>query len=1101
MTPTDEQRALALAAKELMEEEEAARGLVDEHGFPARERLFYLGAHPQMPGGRESTPFQPQARAFPPPTPQTQEHIYEMEPMVFGTEREDTRPKYRPAYGPSGTMDRAISRARQSEGGLSPTVDAVTGAFRGAGAAISDMVEGQIMGGLGVVDPEIDAMAKAWREETEEQEEELQSILAGDPDLLESLQREAASFWSMLTPDDDKPAPTARTIPPSPGERNIKREAPRPPSEAGEKFGEGALKTILTDQGILLKDLKDYGRAYPLATLLSLSPQTIAKIGKLPGMSKKSVAVAKKRLEKLLQNRKEANAEALRKSTEEALMNARNKEEIDAIFTSLEAEDGIDLLKARQMASSASFDTEFNLLVENAPIGGPVIVGKASHEGAEDLRKIFGLPGGQGKKASESLEGALEGAKRLLVIAEDAVMPKQALMDALDAAKAGGRILNADEQFAGMLYLKHIQKEKDAIINALGETTGKHARKVQENKMQVLLDTQEDVLAALDESGSAWGRAGRGRQVFLEMFDELDASKIVKLAEAQLGKRLTAKQKAALLKRFNKANKKKKEAQKAIEEADARLKQLAEAEKTLSTKAITSEYSAVPDKPPKRRKIDLDKTVNTNRITESFSEVGKLGKIPAAARRRAQKAIDKERRILLGVKAKASKKAAEAAGAEIHAAQPWWWRAAQGATGTSRALQASMDMSAAGRQAVQMFKEHPILSTMAMARATRATFDPTYAYILQVELLESGMAKYADRAGLYIADLQGVKGMSGRAGALSGGEEAFMNNLLDDVPVLSSLLGASERNYSTMLNQIRADVFDKWTRLDGKGLLSAKHYAGEVVMDAGKVPRVSNEDAEKLARILNYTTGRGSLEALSPKTRKALNAVFFAPRFAASRLQSPTRDIIDVVSGFGKLATFQPMTAAQKIQMLRLAKQMGANVAINATVAAATSDAGWESGMTDYFDPTSPRFLSASVRDRDQTSVYDISGGIASTWRYLPGMYSLFTKGETITPKVDRLIANKIVGPVSLVSKALSGRGYRGQRLWSATADSFEKAQVLAKEAALLGAPISLQQLAEGMITYSDHQGYEISDAEWKDILAPAFMNFMGISNYAYDNE
>ena len=119
----------------------------------------------------------------------------------------------------------------------------------------------------------------------------------------------------------------------------------------------------------------------------------------------------------------------------------------------------------------------------------------------------------------------------------------------------------------------------------------------------------------------------------------------------------------------------------------------------------------------------------------------------------------------------------------------------------------------------------------------------------------------------------------------------------------------------------------------------------------------------------------------------------------------------------------------------------------------------------------------------------------------MPGLYDLFTEGDTITPKVDRLIANKIVGPVSLIAKAFSGKGYRGQKLWSATADSFEKAAVLAKEAALLGVPISLQQLAEGMITYSDHQGYEISDAEWKDILAPAFMNFMGISNYAYDNE
>ena len=1049
---TPQQQAMLDAARQLMEEEQA-------DDAPLRERLFYLGAHPEM-GGAPGTPFQPQARGYPePPPPPTEDYVYEMEPLVI----EDTRPKYTPAYGPSPSWERARERARESEGGLSSIADFAGGFLRGAGSEAAGMIESQVMGGLGVVDPEFDQMAKDWRQETEQQEEELQSLLAGDPELLDAMQREAKDLWSSIT-GIAAPAPSPEDTPPKdPTARSIRRAPPTPPAETGEQMGEQMLRSILVDQGIMFSDLRDYGQAYPLATLLTLSPAALEKIAKLPGMSKKAVVEAQERLKKLLENRSAKQAEELAKRTEKALMEAKDKEGLEQVFRQIEENDGISMLKARSASTSPSFESEFNLLVDNTPYTGPVVASAASQAETKRLRELFGLPNRTGKKG-QSMDQALENAKLLLVTEGADVVPKMELQAFLDAARKGEHILTADQQFAGLLYVKAIGKQKDKILDDLSKTPAINLRerKRLDDKMSVLLATQEEVMEALEESGSAWGRAGRGRQMFLEMFDEITESKIIKLAESQLGRDLSLKEADSLKKRFNKANKQKKKAKKAIEKADERLEELKQAEEELN-KAL-----------------------------------------PGADRRKRQKAraaINKERKKVQTVKAKASQKAAEASAAELFAAQPWWWRWGQKVTGTSRALQAAMDASAAGRQAIEMFKEHPWLSLRAFKKAARATWDPAYAAILQEELLTSGYAKYADRAGLYIADVQGVRGMSGRSGALTAGEEAFVNNAVGDIPVVGGMLDdalqMSERNYSTMLNQIRASVFDKWTRLDGEGLLNATDYMGDAVEDADKILRVSPEDAQKLARIINYSTGRGDLSWVGPKGKRALSTIFFAPRFAASRFQSPIRDTIDIVSAAGNAVAGQPLSAAQKIQLRRYAKQLGANLAINSSVAMATSDAGWEQGMAGFFDSSDPGFLSVVIRDRDTERIIDTSGGKASTWRYLPGLWDLFVEeGEAESPRIDRLISNKVVGPIALIGKAVTGKGYRGQRLWDETAGIMEKASVIAQEAALLGVPITAQELGRQLFVYTENRGLEFTERDLTDLIAPAAMNFLGLSNY-----
>lgn len=103
--------------------------------------------------------------------------------------------------------------------------------------------------------------------------------------------------------------------------------------------------------------------------------------------------------------------------------------------------------------------------------------------------------------------------------------------------------------------------------------------------------------------------------------------------------------------------------------------------------------------------------------------------------------------------------------------------------------------------------------------------------------------------------------------AVGGKEESFAQmKLAEKIPALGRIVKGSDRAYTTFLTKLRADIFDN------------------VIETAAKQGYDKSAVAPGVADWINVTTGRGDLGKLEPIARE-LNATFFSPRFASSRLQ------------------------------------------------------------------------------------------------------------------------------------------------------------------------------------------------------------------------
>jgi len=172
------------------------------------------------------------------------------------------------------------------------------------------------------------------------------------------------------------------------------------------------------------------------------------------------------------------------------------------------------------------------------------------------------------------------------------------------------------------------------------------------------------------------------------------------------------------------------------------------------------------------------------------------------------------------------------------------------ALATPRALKATADLSATLRQGLLLGAGNPVKATQSFVKALVATANPAYANKLDKQIHMSKLAPVRKSAGLYISE-----------GALSPEEVQFMQSLAHRLPGASKIIEASERHYTTFLNQLRVSVFDD--------MLS-------------KYPDMSMEEQKALADFINVSTGRGRMT-----DSKLMNNVLFSPRFAVSRLQAP----------------------------------------------------------------------------------------------------------------------------------------------------------------------------------------------------------------------
>jgi len=92
-----------------------------------------------------------------------------------------------------------------------------------------------------------------------------------------------------------------------------------------------------------------------------------------------------------------------------------------------------------------------------------------------------------------------------------------------------------------------------------------------------------------------------------------------------------------------------------------------------------------------------------------------------------------------------------------------------------------------------------------------------------------------------------------------------MYKLAEKIPIYGEIVKAANRNMVTMINSVRASVFDNFVRLH---------------------PESTIEQRKTFANYVNTGSGRGDLGKFEGSVQE-LGMVFFAPRFAISKFQTP----------------------------------------------------------------------------------------------------------------------------------------------------------------------------------------------------------------------
>ena len=176
-----------------------------------------------------------------------------------------------------------------------------------------------------------------------------------------------------------------------------------------------------------------------------------------------------------------------------------------------------------------------------------------------------------------------------------------------------------------------------------------------------------------------------------------------------------------------------------------------------------------------------------------------------------------------------------------------------------RAVLASYDLSAAGRQGIIFSVSHPVASMKAFGRSIRAGVSLKYADDIEKATRSTKFGQLAERFGVHISP-------TGFAAKISAKEEVYMSRIAEKIPGVAQ----SERAFTTFLNQQRREVF----------AVQAKKWIAR-----GITPEKNPTTFQQFAKFVNHATGRGSLEELQPGALTAMNALFFSPRFQVSRVQ------------------------------------------------------------------------------------------------------------------------------------------------------------------------------------------------------------------------
>lgn len=164
----------------------------------------------------------------------------------------------------------------------------------------------------------------------------------------------------------------------------------------------------------------------------------------------------------------------------------------------------------------------------------------------------------------------------------------------------------------------------------------------------------------------------------------------------------------------------------------------------------------------------------------------------------------------------------------------------------------------------------------------------------------------AEASGLFLSTRKGA--------GLHKAEEDFISRFADRIPIVKH----SQQAYETYLDSLRMDTFAKYRK----------------VIDAGGFTPAQRDIAYKAAADwINIASGRGSLGQTLDKAMPALNHIFFAPRYMASRLNvlNPVMYARNAATPEGRVILKQQMSellqfAGMVATTYQLAKAAGAEV-------------------------------------------------------------------------------------------------------------------------------------------------------------------------------
>jgi hypothetical protein len=365
------------------------------------------------------------------------------------------------------------------------------------------------------------------------------------------------------------------------------------------------------------------------------------------------------------------------------------------------------------------------------------------------------------------------------------------------------------------------------------------------------------------------------------------------------------------------------------------------------------------------------------------------------------------------------------------------------AAGTAKAINASMDNSAIGRQLLKTLWSHPGIWAKNAAQSFRDITDTFGGKAVMDEV-------NADILSRPTYDLMRKAKLS--VGAV---EEAFPTSLPEKIPFLGQLYKASENAYTAAIHRTRADVFDKYIDIAKK--------SGIDVSDKVQL--------ESIGRLVNSLTGRGNLGRIEP-IANTVNSVFFSPRFLKSNIDFLT------AHQFEKGVT----PFVRKQAAINLVKVISGTAAV-LTIANAIAPGSVET------DPTSSDFGKIKIGD----TRFDISGGmggiITLAMRLLNGSSKSSTTGistplnsgkfgsQTSLDVVFNFFENKLSPVASVIRDIAKGRDFNGNK------------PTLGGELYNLSTPLSLK-------TYTELQ----ADPNSANVILSLLMDELGINTNTYSS-